>query len=532
MTIDYRQTSSGLFVHGVDVQVSERIAELENAQEDADWILLGASNNTTEFSRLWLTTITRTARLYYIKNPLIRRGVDVKAGYVWGRGINIQARDQDINDVVQTFLDDDHNQTELTAQLARLQKETELQIDGNIYFVLVPHKDTGHIRVYTIPVDEVTDIITDPTNRKASWYFKRVYTEITTDLATGVKTEAARTLYYQDWRNKPETLRVTIGGQPVVANQYIYHVKTGGFSDWLFGLSEIYPALDWAKAYRIFLENWSTIVAAYAVFAFQITTTGGKEGVKAAKAKIASTISTTSGERNPKPVTASNVIAQEGNNIAPIRTAGATTSAEDGRRLLLMVAASFGLPETFFSDVSVGTLATATSLDRPTELMMTNRQTMWADIYHDILDFVVFWATQAMTGPLRSVLKIEANEYGENNIVYPDDVDNHIDIDFPPILEHSMTDTMTSIAQGAAFINDPKLLTRMVLTALGQNDIDEILDRMYPDDGTMPTTPPETDPTEVDASTQALLDATATMQSVAESLHILAKDQSTRILAS
>lgn len=528
MTTDYRLVSSGLYVQassGADRQLRERIAELEFANEDREWIALGASDQSFEFSREFVKTITRLARLYYIKNPLIGRGVNVKTDYVFGRGVSIGAKDETINEVVQAFLDDKQNKTELISHEARAAKDRELTIDGNIFFILVPHKETGHIRIYTIDVDEVTDIITDPANRKANWYYRRDWIEVETDLATGQSKETRQTAYYRDWRNRPNAERSSIGGNPVVADQFVYQVKVGGFSNWKFGISQLYSALDWSKAYKTFLENWSTIVAAYARFAFKVTTTGGKAGVTAAKNRLATTVSTSSGENNPAPITGSNIVMAQGNDIEPIRTAGAQTSAEDGRRLLLMVAATFGLPETFFGDVSVGTLATATSLDRPTELMLTSRQTLWTDILHDIIDFVIYHAVTAINGPLRSFGDVSMNEYGEPIVTFGDTtnedgetvpINDHIDIDFPPIVERSLTDTMTAITQAAAFIPDNKILARLALIALGENDIDELIDQLYPEEETAP--PEEYNQPPIDPATAELASAAQDFRAAVEAL--------------
>lgn len=490
---------SGVLVPaGADRQLRERIAELELAAEDSEWILLGNADQSFEFSRSYLTTITRLARLTYIKNPLVQRGVRVKADYVYGRQVNIQAKEDDVNAVIQAFLDDPHNQSELTAQAARIQKEIELQTDGNIFFVLVPHIKTGHIRVRTLDVDEITDIICNPDDRKEQWYYKREYTENAFNFATGRYDLQKRTLYYRDWRYKPPVDRSSIGSDRVVENQFIYHVKVGGFSNWKFGLSEIYASIDWSKAYKTFLENWSTIVAAYARFAFKVTTTGGKTGVAAAKSRLETTIGTASSENNPKPTTASTFVQQTGTNIDPIRTAGATTSADDGRRLLLMVCAAFGLPETFFGDVSVGTLATAKSLDRPTELMITNRQTLWADIYHDLIEFVLYYAVAAIDGPLRAFGDVAYNEYGEVIVNFDETLNTHVDVDFPSVIERDMQAMVSSIISAATLdgktptlLNDSRLLARMLLTQLGENDIDEIIDAIYDENG-QPINVPET----------------------------------------
>ena len=69
-----------------------------------------------------------------------------------------------------------------------------------------------------------------------------------------------------------------------------------------------------------------------------------------------------------------------------------------------MVAAATGLPESFFGDVSVGTLATARSLDRPTELKFHSRQTLWADVLRDLLGYVIDQAVTAPRGQLQGTV--------------------------------------------------------------------------------------------------------------------------------
>src|ERR1051325_3918779 len=77
-----------------DRYLSERLAELEDfIREDRDWINIGAAAEDQQLSRQGLMAIGSMARLMYLQNPLINRGVTVKSDYVWGRGVNISAKD-------------------------------------------------------------------------------------------------------------------------------------------------------------------------------------------------------------------------------------------------------------------------------------------------------------------------------------------------------------------------------------------------------------------------------------------------------
>jgi hypothetical protein len=342
----------------------ERLAELELALEDTGWTRLGAGGER-EFSRDALRRINQLARLYWLKNPLVKRAVLTQTQYVFGQGVTIQARHALVNEVIQEFLDDPKNQAELTSHQARMIKETELQCFGNLFFVFFVNKSTGRVRVRTIPVDEIEEIITNPEDSKEPWFYKRVWTQNRLDLATGRSVPETRTAYYPDWRYQPAGAKpMTIGGHPVEWDTPVFHVAVNKLSDMKFGVSEIYAAFDWARAYKEFLENWATIVKAYARFAWQVTTKGGAKGVTTVKEKFKTALTTQASETNPPPATASMFIGTEGVKLEPVRTAGATTHADDGRRLLLMVSAATGIFEHYFGDPSCYSADTEVLTDR------------------------------------------------------------------------------------------------------------------------------------------------------------------------
>jgi hypothetical protein len=469
------------------VSLTERLTDLELALEDQGWLRLGFETEQ-EFSREGLTRICQLARIAYLKNPLIQRGVNAQVYYVFGQGMNISAKDEAINEVVQGFLDDAKNKAELTIHQARMYKEQDLQVEGNIFFCFFTNKETGRVRIRTIPVDEVLEIIKNPEDSKDPWYYKRSWGKSELKLETGMSSTTPQVAYYPDWRYRPKSSErpKTIGNKNIEWDSPVYHVRVGGLGRMSFGISEVYAAIDWARAYKDFLENWSTIVQAYARFAWRVSGirggTGSAAAVEAVKRKFESTLPT-GVETNPPPLTASTLIEPGSIRMDPIRTAGATTSADDGRRLLLMVAAATGLPETFFGDTSVGTLATAKSLDRPTELMMVSRQTLWADIHRDIIGYVLARAVEAK----KLVGSVTEEEDGTPHLEFATGVDPSVKITFPPILEHDVASAVDAVVKAATLSGqvpagtlDMPTITRMLLTALGEEDIDAMIEQLYP----------------------------------------------------
>lgn len=446
--------------------LEESVRTLELQLEDEGWQRLSAEGER-EFSRQGLAKIISLSRLMFLKNPLVNRAVLVQSYYVWAQGVSITSDDESTQKLITAFLNDPKNQAELTGHQARTMKEQDLQTLGNLFFVLFSNLATGEVQVRTVPVEEISEIVCDPEDSKSAWFYKREWTQSVLDIGTGVSTSKPQTAYYPSLQySQTATERIpTIGGKPVVWDAPVYHVRVGGLSDMRFGIPETFAAIDWAKAYKSFLEDWATIVRSYARFAWNLNTTGGAKAVAAAKTRLNTTVSTSRTETNP-PATTGGVFISSGAEMQPIKTSGATTSAEDGRRLLLMVAASFGLPETFFGDMQTGNLATAKSLDRPTELKFRDRQELWRSILDTILQYVVARKKRAPGG-----MQIVGSTEQAN-----------ITIKFPPILEHDVSNTVSAIVSAATLDGkspagtiDWRTTARLVLEALGVVDIDEIL---------------------------------------------------------
>ena len=476
--------------------LTERLAELELSLEDSGWQRLSGESET-EFSRAALRKINSMARLYWLKNPLVRQAVAVQTRYVFGQGVSIQGRHPAVNEVVQAFLADRKNQSELTSHQARMIKETELQLFANVFFVFFPNLSTGRVRVRTIGPDEIDDVICNPEDAKDPWYYRRGWARKAWDATSGQSAHVAETAYYPDWRYNPAGGHpATIGGHPVKADTPVYHVAVNRLSDMRFGVSEVYASLDWAKAYTQFLSDWATIVRAYSRFAWNLQTKGGSAGVAAAKARLGTTLTASSGrETNPPPATASTFIGTEGVSMTPIKTSGATTSAEDGRHIRLMVGAAMGIFDHYFGDPSTGNLATATAMERPMELMFRDRQTLWADVLRDILDYVIDWAAKAPNGPLAQGATVTVDEDGEEVVTLATDdetgepIDRGIAVTFPPLLEKAVKDTVAAIISAATLDGkttstlDLKTVTRMLLSALGEQDVDELITHLFGEDG-------------------------------------------------
>lgn len=473
--------------------LQERMVDLELALEDANWMRL-MFEGEHEFSRDGLRKIVDLARMMYIKNPLIKRGVMVKALYIWAQGVTVRYKNPELNKILQAFWDDAKNQVELTGHQAQMLKQVDYEVVSNIFFVFFTRPSDGRVRVRSLAFEEIADIICDPEDAKSPWFYVRKWTEKKFNTNTGRFNTKQRIAYYPDWNHKPKSKPAKIGNVDVMWDTPVYHVKTGGMSGWKFGVSLVYAAIDWARAYKEFLEDVASLMRAYSKFAWKRVTKGGKKAIAAERAKMASTLASggNSTETNPPPVTGAMAILGEGTDLQPMQVRGASISPDDGRRLLLMVAAAEGLPETYYGDVSVGTFATAKTMDRPTELAMKEGQTTWTDILRNIINFVVLQAMKA-TSPiagiksLGKVVKTDDNGMIEEKIEWKNPLTAMLDIDFPPILEKDIQASVQSIVTALTLngqqltLLDEQTATRLILKAIAEDDVDEIMAELFPD---------------------------------------------------
>jgi hypothetical protein len=112
-----------------------------------------------------------------------------------------------------------------------------------------------------------------------------------------------------------------------------------------------------------------------------ITTKGGQQAIEGLKQQLATTVGPSAAlwDTNPTPVNASTFVSGPGTELQFMNQSGKGGDPEEVRQFKLMSTMCVGVPETFLSDVSTGNLATATTLDRPTELVFLERQEAWRE---------------------------------------------------------------------------------------------------------------------------------------------------------
>lgn len=473
----------------VAATLTESMTSLELTLEDEGWQRLTMSAGQ-QFSREGLRRAAEIARVMAIANPWIKRGLGLRAAYVWGQGVEISARangkdtGQDVNAVVQAFLDDEGNKRTLTGDQAHTEVERALGTDGNVFVACFTNPRTGYVQVRSLPFDEIVDIVSNPDDRDEPWFYRREWDERKVMAEGGATrlTKVHRVAFYPALTFRPSVRPKRINDVEVVWDAPVLHVDVNGLDGWAFGIGDAFAALPFARMYRDFLGDWATLMRSLSQFAWRLTSKGSK--AQDARAKIARRTTAAAPAGNPNTVGAT-VVTPSDVQLEAIPKSGATLDSDSGRPLGAAIAAAIGVPVTILlgDPGTTGARAVAETLDKPTRLEMQTRQALWRDAFEQLLAYVVLQAVKAPAGPLRG--QVARDEItGREVVIFTDDTDPTIEIVFPPLEDTDPAVIIKAIVEADSTRKLPPLeVAKLLLQALGVKDVDDLLADMQDEDG-------------------------------------------------
>ncbi len=488
-TVEVATTDLAQLEHLVEV-LEESLADAQLAAEDQGWYRLADAGQV--ITRTKLRDVSRLAQVMAIADPLIVRGLQLRTAYVWGLGVTIAATQeedaqQDVNAVVQAFMDDPSNQATFTSAQAREELERRLGTQGQTFEALVTSPLSGRVQVRVIPDREIDDVITNPDDAADPWFYKRTYTRTVVEQGyAGTRTrEETRTVYYPAVGYWPRLRPSTIDGKPVEWDKPVLHTVVNRPDGSKWGVPDLYAALPWAKGYKEFLEDWARYMKAMSRFAYQITAKT-RRGAAQVRERIGAA------PTNPDGSVGQTAITGEGQKLEAVGKSGATIDSDSGRPLAAMVAAALGVPVTMLlGDPGVtGARATAETLDQPTYLMAGGRRALHTARFRTILGYVIDQAIKAPQGPLAGTRRVD-QVTGREVLELRGGQAASIDVDWPSLdkVDLKVLVDAINIADGTGKL-PPLTVARLLLMALDVDNVDEILDQLtdgagnfvYPDD--------------------------------------------------
>ncbi len=463
--------------------LAESFADLAAQMSDPGWIRMSAQFEQ-EFSAEGMRQIRAICRLFAIKNPLVKRGLSLRTAYVWAQGVEIAARangkqrgEQDVQAVVAAFLSDPGNERAFTAPAARERLERCLGTDGEFFPTLFTLPTTGQVQVRVVGADEITEIIYNPQDRSEPWYYRRVWVQATLN-ADGQTVEEQKEQFHPAIDYKPKTKPKQFGRIPVVWDAPMMHVKVGDLEGWQRGVPDAYAAVDWARAYKEFLEDWARLVKSLSKFAWRLTAKGAQ------RTQARTRLATTPTDANGNVSNVGNVaIIPPEQHLDAIPKSGATVDSESGKPLAAMIAAALDVPLTMLlaDPGQTGARAVAETLDLPTELAMGQRRGLWAGVYRRILQYAITEAVRASGGPLKGTIVVDG--YGRETVKLQGDTTTDIQVDFPDIDQEPERVIKSIVEASSTGTLPPEEVARLLLTALGVEDVETLIEAMTGDNG-------------------------------------------------
>lgn len=473
--------------------LQESVADLELAAEDRGWQSTAYAMEH-EFSRQGLADLVRNCRIMVIASPLIKRGVQLRIGYVWGQGVTVQARagaeddgTQDVNAVVQAWWDDPSNQGSVTGSAAQEELERTAATTGNVFLCSFTDPVTGHVQVRSAPFDEIVDVIRNPQDRDEPWFYIREYetTVVRAFQPAGgqltTRTRLARVkVFHPALGYRPVSRPRSIDGAEVLWDAPILHVAVNRPAGWKWGVPDVYAALPWARAYDGFLTDWARLVKALSRFAWRLTGDRSSKA-KAAAARVGRAIGATPGVA-PVPGIGANTGAVggvaamgPGSNLEAIPKSGATIDSQSGKPLAAMVAAGLGVSvvDLLADPGTTGARAVAETLDKPVMLEMTMRRNMWGAVLQTLTGYVIDQAVKAPRGPLTGTVRRDPGT-GREVVTLAGNTERTVTVDWPDLNELDPVKLITAIVAAGDFIPEVETV-RLLLHALRVKDVDEVM---------------------------------------------------------
>lgn len=455
----------------------ETLADLE--MDDVGWVAY-TRQIAAEFSSTGRQRIVESCRIMSVAHPLLKRGLTVRAGYIWGQGVEVTARvpgadgkaDPELQDPVNQVIDgfEKLNENSFTGMGAREELERALGTDGEVFLALFTDPANGQVKVRSVPQLQIQMIFCNPEDADDPWFYIREYVvqslpkagESLQSLPTATVREIYPALGFDPARAglgfKPRVLN----GAEVMWDAPMVHVPVNRLAGWQRGIPDVYASAAWARLYQDFLVDWSRLTKALSKLAWKATgETKGRAQQAAAAVRAAQQPPTTF----PPPLSQAGgtLVTGPGHSFEAVSKSGATIDSQSGKPLAAMIAAGLGIPVTaLLADPGVtGARAVAETLDTPTILEMGMRRLLWQSAQRRILLHVIQTAGMRPGSPLRPLV-------GDREPV--------LEFSWPPLTTQDPLQIVTAVVQADSTGKLPPLTTlRLILSALGVPNVDEVL---------------------------------------------------------
>lgn len=382
-------------------EVEENLLRISDAFDGVGWSPL-PGNEANEIPLKTVKKIAEVSRAMNAMNPFVKRGVNARISYIWGKGVMFDG----IENVKDQF---GRNRKKMFSPQAYEELERVLATDGNAFTALPIKAEVNGVpsSAFRVVLDEIVGSVSNPLDAEEIWYYKREYSILVTNPDTGEQEVKSETKWYMSLGYYQQ--RKSIGkGMPrrwnkhgVEQNYIIQHATVNKQVGWRWGIPDITPVIFWAKAYKEYLEDNAMLVKAYSRLAWQVKVPNVAGG-NAASATVM---------RPPQRDPITGELQHAGGTyvgtteMTAVPATGSQVDFAKGSALASAIAAGLEVSKIVItSDAGDSNRSGAESLDLPTLKAMESRQQLHVERFMEIFEF---WGAKVDLNMSSQLLTIE-----------------------------------------------------------------------------------------------------------------------------
>ncbi len=424
--------------------LSEALGQRLPQLNEPGWTPLGGSGSDGLLG-INRRQINDEVRHYYHTDPTMHHMVQLENAYVFGRGVRVKAHDPEINAWLQRFWQHPRNRASLTTAAAQHTLNTELQIEGELFFIFYTSTLTGQVTVRTLLSSQVAQVIPAKGDNKLQQYFLADF------IGPDNHVERYPLLDYRvaDDTRKALSQPEFAGQNTEVAMMHVLRESVNGR-----GISPKRTSVRWTKALVGFMEDRAVMQLAASTFAFKQKIKGNRQAAELAQQRWAGYATQLKYDRgeNERRQGGNTFIENEAATLEQLKfDTMAGNAYQDMRMLRQMAGIGSGVFEHYLGDPSTGNLATATAMELPMLKQFEFGQQFWVDVYGEIGNFVV------LQGIRYGKLGGKAQYETDNSAGYPmwvvepvRGIDLTVEAIFPPIIQKDVAVQASALAQIAS----------------------------------------------------------------------------------
>lgn len=353
------------------------------AREDRGWKVLQGNELPGSDGGLTLKQLqewSKNLRESTVGAPRMKRGFSLRHSFIWKGGIKYNGVSKEArgarNPRTQEKIDLPVNQRNFFGKSARRRRELCLYTDGIALWV----GDDATKELHPVPVDQITDYMTDPDYPGVIWAYRRAWKHRKPD---GVVEDRVRWYFVDDYKSE-QTDKVSYKGpnagspeeEIVETGWTAFDMHANSFEGWALGVPDALAAWIWDKiATDLFLDGVD-VSSAMASLAFKVNT-NSKSGAGKAGIEMASPMGA-----------AGTAVMGAGMDLSVLSSARTGYDFSGTREVVALIASSLDVSNIHLTanpGDAGSSYGSASSLDEPGKLTMMTRRDEHAELDERVL---------------------------------------------------------------------------------------------------------------------------------------------------